>query len=319
MRFSSLHLALKSDINSAYLIVLCCIASSAQFTTGYELGKDNSVFYSYSTLFTAIFIAMLLLGMTLGSLSVKFLSLHFGRRPLLILSALMSIVGTALVRPIQNIINAVPSTFIARFIDGLACGIGSTVAPIYSKAYSVKEITPSEVSGKYGGLNQVFLTAGICVSVSLKFLKFADLGGLLWWQLGYMVLIVINLVRIALLYYVLPDSPHWYFEKGKKELAKNVIRRIIDNPAAVVDKKIEIKEEVRVDPDSHQGILISISKLYPVIAGAVETCGFYFSLTYSINLNVSDSEETVIAFAFALLLSTFVLNCLVIVFSERDS
>jgi hypothetical protein len=132
------------------------------------------------------------------------------------------------------------------------------VAPIYSERYSVKEITPSELSGKFGGLNQVFLTLGICSAASLQFLMYADLGSLLWWQFSFIVLIALVLMYIACLVYILPDTPHWYYEQGQKERAKSLMRRIILNPAAVVGKHFEIKEEVRLNTESTQGILTAI-------------------------------------------------------------
>lgn len=134
MRFSSSSLSLKNDYNNSYLLTVCCLASSAQFATGYELGAVNAVFFENTSTYTSIFIVMLLLGLTLGSLSVKFLSLRYGRRALLIVSACMLIVGTALVSFRQDIIHYDASNFIGQFICGFACGIGSTVAPIYSKA-----------------------------------------------------------------------------------------------------------------------------------------------------------------------------------------
>lgn len=70
--------------------------------------------------------------------------------------------------------------------------------------------------------------------------------------------IALVLLHIACLVYVLPDTPHWYYEQGQKEEAKSLIRKIILDPAAVVGKNFEIKEEVRINTESKQGILTAI-------------------------------------------------------------
>mmetsp|Transcript_572 Transcript_572/g.880 ORF Transcript_572/g.880 Transcript_572/m.880 type:complete len:453 (+) Transcript_572:2751-4109(+) len=302
MRFSTTNIQLTSDVNNLYLLLVCSIAASAQFATGYELGSVNAVYYQYSRIFTSMFICILLAGLCIGSLIVKYLSPRFGRRMLLIVSSAILLIGTSV-----NIINSDETTFIARFIDGVACGIGTTVAPIY-----IKEITPSEVSGKFGGLNQVFFTAGICAAASMQLLKYQELNGLFWWQVGYIILISLIIIHVTLLITVLPDSPHWHFDKGNKEKAKDIIRKIFKNPFVVVDKKIEIKEEVRVDPESNQGIYITL-----IIAVASATCGFDFALNFSITLYVTDSTATAIIFAFSLLLTTILLSFIVIIFSDR--
>lgn len=93
----------------------------------------------------------------------------------------------------------------------------------------------------------------------MQLLRFCDIGGLIWWQVGYLIFITLILVYISLLVFVLPESPHWDYEKGNNERAKDLIRKIMINPAAVVNKKLEIKEEVKVDPNTKQGIIISMS------------------------------------------------------------
>jgi MFS family permease len=201
----------------------------------------------------------LLIGLTLGSLTVKFLCSRFGRRNLMIVASSVLLVGCSVVGVMQNLLNYTISSLVARVIDGFACGIGSTVAPIYSNPYPVKEISPSELSGKYGGLNQVFFTLGICLAASMQLFKFVDTGVLYWWQVSYLVLMFLVLIHIALLVLVLPDSPHWYYERCNKDKAKDIIRKIMVNPAAVVGKDFEIREEVRVDPASNQGIFIAMS------------------------------------------------------------
>jgi MFS family permease len=227
MRYLASNIELTTEVNHRYLILVCSIAASCQFATGYEIGSVNAVFYSDGILFTSLYMIFLLIGLTLGSLTVKFMCFRFGRRCLLIVASCVLLVGISLVGSRQNLLPYSFTSFIARVIDGFACGIGSTVAPIYSNSYPVKELSPSELSGKYGGLNQVFFTLGVCSAASGQLFKFVDTGALYWWQVSYMVFIFLILVHITLLIFILPDSPHWHYEKGNKDKAKEIIRRIM--------------------------------------------------------------------------------------------
>jgi MFS family permease len=133
MRSHTTNFQLKSEVNNRYLMVVCSIAAFCQFATGYEIGGVNAVYNQFDMLFTSLFITSLLIGLCLGSLAVKPLSSRYGRRHLMIVSACVLLAGTALVRTSQNIVNSDIPSFVGRFIDGFGCGIGSTVAPIYSQ------------------------------------------------------------------------------------------------------------------------------------------------------------------------------------------
>lgn len=316
MRCSTSNIQLTSGVNNRYLIKVTSIAASAQFATGYQLGGVFAVYYDSTRLFTFMFMSSLLLGLCLGSFSVKYLCTRFGRRMLLIGSACVLVVGTVFVRATQCIVNNHYCSYIGRLISGIACGVGSTVAPIYSNLSAVKEITPSEVSGKYGGLNQVFLTLGYCTAFFQQYLKFSDLAVLLWWQVGYLMFIALMLMYISALVFILPDSAHWYYERGHKDKAKDLIRKIVANPAAVVERNFMIREEVRTNPESSQGILTATRKDKLVIACAVATCGFDFAANYSILLKISGSQAANILYTLSLLLIALGLNLLMVFFSH---
>jgi hypothetical protein len=193
-------------------------------------------------------------------------------------------------------------SIIGRLIDGFACGIGSAVAPIFSKVSLVKEVTPAKLCGKYGGLNQIFLSLGASFAIFLDFIDYSDIWGLRWWQTEYVIFIVLVLVHITSLIVLLPDTPHWYFERGDPEKAKSLVRRIINNPAAVIDTNFEIREEVRVSPGSSRALVTSLRKGYLVIALSISASGVSFAISYT-------ASEYMIA--------TIVFSVFAIIFSDR--
>jgi hypothetical protein len=153
----------------------------------------------------------------------------------------------------------------------------------------------------------------------MQLLSYADLGTLIWWQLGYIIFSFLVLLHIGMLIFVLPDSPHWYYERGQIDQAKRLMRKIIVNPGAVVEKAFRVKEEVRIDPDSRQGSLIAMRTSYTVLAAAISTSGFDFTLNYSITLNVTTPDKESIIIGFSFLLITLILNSLVVLYSECKS
>jgi hypothetical protein len=121
----------------------------------------------------------------------------------------------------------------------------------------VKEITPSEYSGRYGALNQVFMTLGICAASASPLLLYTDVK-LLWWQVTYLVFMGLVIIQLLMLIFITPDSPHSYHENGKDHLAKALLRDIMENPGAVVGMQLEIYNEVRIETHSSQGIKIAL-------------------------------------------------------------
>mmetsp|Transcript_9234 Transcript_9234/g.17568 ORF Transcript_9234/g.17568 Transcript_9234/m.17568 type:complete len:427 (+) Transcript_9234:305-1585(+) len=288
-------------VNTRFLIVICSIAAMCQFAAGFEIGRTNSYYNSHSSLETTLFITSLLLGLSVGSYCVKFLSKRFGRRRLMIISAMLLLCGTAL-----NIIDGLITTVIARAIDGIACGIGSTVAPIY-----INEIATSEFSGKFGALNQICMTLGLCTISVFQLISLTETA-LIWWQISYIIFIGMVIIHICCLIFLVPDSPHSCIERGDLSHAKATLRRLMNNPGHVIDELEVTRNFVRIDPESYSGIKIAL-----LCAFALSTCGYDYAVSYSIMLWINNDKFTAIVLGCSLLFSTVILNFLVLCFSER--
>ena len=89
------------------------------------------------------------IGALLGSLSGGFLA-KFGRRKVLMLTALMSKVGCGLT--IFGIRELNFGAFVVgRGIQGVTSGVNATMVPLYNK-----EMTPLKLSGRAGTYHQLF-------------------------------------------------------------------------------------------------------------------------------------------------------------------
>jgi MFS family permease len=182
-----------------------------------------------------------------------------------------------MVRHSQNIVDNPVVTCIGRVIGGFGCGIGSAVAPIYSKVSLVKEVTPGQLRGKYGGLNQFFFSFGIFTSASGLGLSSTSYDSLQWRQVGYLIFIGLILVQIGVFVLFLPESQHWDYLHGNRERAAAVSRRIYLNPGNAVDRNLEVQEENQQKlPYTRRRIVTSLRNAYSVMAYSFNACSITF-------------------------------------------
>ncbi len=191
------------------------IASLGGFLFGFETavisGAEQIIqrLWALDAFWHGLTVSISLIGTILGALLAGRISDRYGRKPVLLVIALLylfSAIGCAL-SPYWGFF------LLFRLLGGLAVGISSVVGPVY-----ISEIAPSKDRGKLTGLFQIMIVSGIFIAYLTNFL-FADTGEDSWrYMLGIMAL-------PALLFYVLlrsiPESPRWLLlHKGKEEAAQ---------------------------------------------------------------------------------------------------
>jgi SP family galactose:H+ symporter-like MFS transporter len=152
---------------------------------------------------------------------------HYGRRFLIAASALVMLVGVALVL----FATTFTMIFCARLFLGTGVGMIAVAVPLY-----VTEIVPCKDRGKYITFFQLLLTFGIVLAYFVD-LAFTPSGN---WRGMFAVLLVPSLVLfVAIL--LLPESPRWLFAQNQPEKARRVLERI-RNRASEVEEDIRIIE-----------------------------------------------------------------------------
>jgi MFS family permease len=271
------------------------------------MGTTYRVYADKSDTFATFYNVAFIVGLCLGSLTVKFLCNRYGRKTLMIVSACILLVGTGMVKHSQNIVDDLVVTYFGRVIDGFGCGIGSAVAPIYSRVSLVKEVTPAQLCGKYGGLSQVFLTLGVFTAVSFPEIEDNSSLNLKWWQVEYLIFIALILVQIGVFVLFLPESQHWDYLHGNRERAAAVSRRIYINPGNAVDRNLEVQRENQQKlPYTRRRIVTSLRNVYSVMAYSFNIYAFAFYIISSNNYFILSAE-----------MASLVVIALVILFSDR--
>lgn len=158
-------------------------------------------------------VSTLLAGATLGSFTGGALADKFGRTRTFQLDAIPLAVGAFLCATAQS----VQTMIIGRLLAGIGIGISSALVPLY-----ISEISPTEIRGALGSVNQLFICIGILAAL-VAGLPLA--GNPLWWRTMFGVAVVPSIL-LALGMAFSPESPRWLFQQGKISEAEKSIKTL---------------------------------------------------------------------------------------------
>jgi sugar porter (SP) family MFS transporter len=170
-----------------------------------------------------------LLGCLLGSLVAGAATDRFGRKKLLIASAVLFAVS--------SVLTGWASTFTAfviwRITGGLAIGIASNVSPVY-----IAEVSPAPWRGRLVSMNQLTIVVGILAAQIVNWLiaetvptgATAEMirqswNGQLGWRWMFTAVAAPSLIFFIGALFV-PESPRWLAMKGHRDRARRTLARI---------------------------------------------------------------------------------------------
>jgi SP family galactose:H+ symporter-like MFS transporter len=182
--------------------------------SGAELFLKND--FPLSTFALEVIVSGVLAGAAAGSLVGGRLADLFGRRRLLIMTAIIFAVGSILCAAAGSPV----ALIIGRIIVGLGIGLASSAVPVY-----ISEVSPAEARGWQVSLFQLAITLGIVLAYLVDY-AFAAIQG--WrWMFG---LAIFPAVIFGLGMWFLPESPRWLVKRGERETALAVLRRMRGTP-----------------------------------------------------------------------------------------
>ena len=215
---------LESDGSAIYLTLISFIAVLGGLLFGFDTAVISGTIgflreeFSLSAGMVGWAAGSALVGCIFGAMSAGVLSDRFGRKKMLLLTALLfgvSAVGSALAKEITTLIGA-------RIVGGLGIGMASTLAPMY-----IAEISPSGIRGRLVSFYQLAITAGILVAYfsNALILQAAVINQEVKWRWMFGVEGIPAFLFFLLLLFV-PESPRWLVKQGKAGLAERILARI---------------------------------------------------------------------------------------------
>jgi len=178
--------------------------------SGAELFLKND--FTLSTFALEVIVSGVLAGAAVGALLGGRLADLFGRRKLLIVTAIIfgagGIVCAAATSPAILVLG--------RIIVGLGIGLASGTVPVY-----ISEVSPADARGWQVSLFQLAITVGILLAYIVDY-AFASIQG--WrWMFGLAV-VPAAIFGMGMLF--LPESPRWLARRGHQEKARAILSRI---------------------------------------------------------------------------------------------
>ena len=233
-----------------FLLLITVVSALGGLLFGYDTGVINGAQFFLSKHFDldaamkGWVVGSALLGCFVGAIAAGPLSIRFGRKNSLIISAILfsvSAYGSGLPSIFPESLSLL---VVFRIIGGLGIGIASMNAPMY-----IAEIAPSNIRGKMVTYYQLAIVVGFFV----VFLATYFIGNNLseaeniefgWRRMFWSELIPSGLFLILLFF--VPKSPRWLALKGRDDDALVILNKI--HGAEQANKEIkEIKDSLKVN------------------------------------------------------------------------
>ena len=179
-----------------------------------------------------LIVAAPLWGAMMGTLITGFFSQHWGRKKMMLLSALIFIVGSLLC----SLSTSANQLLLARTLFGIAIGMASFITPVY-----ISEIAPKKIRGTLMSLYIMLIATGVlmaflsnsCISSGWWHCSFAP-----WRFMLGIVALPACMTFIGILF--LPESPRWLFLNEFTERGVAVLQKIGCSPEEIIEEKKQI-------------------------------------------------------------------------------
>jgi len=241
---------INDETNHGFIILISFVAAIGGFLFGYDSGVINGTVEGLKQSFnaddigTGFNVASMLLGCAAGAIFAGRLADKFGRRTLLIVSAVFFIVSAWG----SGVATVSVEFVIYRILGGFAVGAASVMAPAY-----ISEVAPANYRGRLatvqqfaiiGGLFSAFVSNYLLANTAGSSLTEFWLGYETWRWMFWMELIPASIFLVALLF--IPESPRYLVSSGQKPKALVVLTKLLGESQAI-KKADDIEQSLAAD------------------------------------------------------------------------
>ena len=211
------------QFNKGFLFFICLVSAMGGLLFGYDwvvIGGAKPFYELYfgitdSPLMQGVAMTTALVGCLIGAMVAGAAADKYGRKPLLMLSAILFTVSAIA----TGLFNDFTLFNLARFVGGVGIGVASALAPMY-----IAEVSPADIRGRMVSLNQMTIVLGILSAQIVNMLlarDTADATNMAWNQeWGWRWMFWAETFPAALflfLSFFIPESPVFQKLKAAKE------------------------------------------------------------------------------------------------------
>ncbi|GAA60291.1 glucose transport protein [Pseudoalteromonas sp. BSi20652] len=264
------HLANTAENTSLfYVIFISAVAAIGGFLFGFDSGVINGTVsalgnaFNSSSVATGFNVASVLLGCALGALAAGPLADKFGRRAIMIITAIIFAISA-----FGSGISESSAEFIFyRLFGGLGIGAASVLAPAY-----IAEVAPPALRGRLATLQQLAIVLGLFAAFLSNYL-IADAAGsaqnilmldiaawrwMFWAELVPAVLFLVGVLFI-------PESPRYLVAQGKVNDAKAVFSKISNDNVDAQISDIKRSLHSNTKPSIRDLFIDGSKKVHPIV------------------------------------------------------
>ncbi|RZA36356.1 MAG: MFS transporter [Lysobacteraceae bacterium] len=256
--------------NTKFIILISCVATIGGFLFGFDSGVINGTVDGLQQAFdsdsvgTGFNVASMLLGCAVGAFFAGRMADLYGRRAVLILSAVFFLVSAWG----SGIATGSLEFVLYRVLGGLAVGAASVMSPAY-----ISEVSSARYRGRLATVQQIAIIGGLFAAFLSNYLLAKHAGASvnpLWmgfeaWRWMFWIEIVPAAVFLVALLFI-PESPRYLMVKDRIADAEQVLTRLY-GPAEARLKLQEIGDSLSKDHRPRLSDLVSktTGKLRPIV------------------------------------------------------
>jgi SP family sugar:H+ symporter-like MFS transporter len=253
----------------SYVLFISSVAAIGGFLFGFDSGVINGTVtalgnaFNSSDVSTGFNVASVLLGCALGALLAGPIADKFGRKPIMIITAItfaISAFGSGMSDSSIEFI-------VYRLLGGLGIGAASVLAPAY-----IAEVAPAALRGRLATLQQLAIVLGLFAAFLSNYIIATQAGSaeanllldLPAWRWMFWVELIPSLLFIVGVMFI-PESPRYLVAQGKIDQARSIFKRISNGTE---DKQIEaVQKSLHGDkkPNISDLFIKGQKKIHPII------------------------------------------------------
>lgn len=301
-----------------WLYLVTVVASLGGLLAGFDMGVISGAMLFINTEWVLSpfvqgwVVSSAIVGAVIGAAGNGILSDIYGRKKIIIATALIFIAGSVFSAVAPN----VGCLIAARMLVGIAVGMVNFIVPIY-----LSEISPQKIRGMLVSLYQLAITAGILFSYLINGI-YAD-SEYSWRLMMFSGIYPAVILLLGII--VLQDTPRWLISKKRDKEAAEVFQKIepeIDIKARIKEIKATLQSEQKGKKTRLQfqkwmlmPIFVGVGMMFAQICTGINTVIYYTTTIFKVS-GFSENSAAIYA-TIGVGIVNFLMTGIAIIFTDR--